>query len=149
LPTSAGNGRFWPTNWNITGYATPIGPFEDGTNKNAPPPPGGKSGVNIFQDPAAAVKAFAYTMPGQTGNRNGIRGDGNFNIDLGLSKRFMMPYKEGHSLQFRWEVFNVTNTTRFDPFSANISLGDVGSFGRYTDTLTLPRVMQFALRYEF
>jgi hypothetical protein len=68
-------------------------------------------------------------------------------VDLGLSKRFSIT--EQHSLQFRWEVFNVTNTVRFDPFSANISLGDVGSFGRYTDTLTLPRVMQFALRYEF
>lgn len=147
LPTSAGNGRFWPTNWNITGYATPIGTFEDGTNKNAPAPPGGRSGVNIFQNPATAVKAFDYTLPGQAGNRNGIRGDGNFNIDLGLGKRFYIT--ERQTLQFRWEVFNVTNSVRFDPLSANISLGDVGSFGRYTDTLTLPRVMQFALRYEW
>lgn len=147
LPTSAGNGRFWPTNWNITGYATPVGPFEDGTNKNAPAPPGGRGGVNIFQNPASAVEAFDYTLPGQTGNRNGIRGDGNFNIDLGLGKRFHIT--ERQSLQFRWEVFNVTNSVRFDPLTASISLGDVGSFGRYTDTLTLPRVMQFALRYEW
>lgn len=147
LPTSAGNGRFWPTNWNITGYATPVGTFEDGTNKNAPPPPGGKSGANIFQDPARAVQAFDYTLPGQAGSRNIIRGDGNFNIDAGLMKRFSVT--ESVSAQFRWEVFNATNSVRFDPLSANISLGDVGSFGRYTDTLTLPRVMQFALRLEF
>ncbi len=147
LPTSAGNGRFWPTNWNITGYATPIGKFEDGTNKNAPAPPGGKPGVNIFQDPSKAVQAFDYTLPGQAGSRNIIRGDGNFNIDAGLMKRFHI--NEQHSVQLRWEVFNVTNSVRFDPLSASISLGDVGSFGRYTDTLTLPRVMQFALRYEF
>jgi hypothetical protein len=25
----------------------------------------------------------------------------------------------------------------------------LGSFGKYTDTLTLPRVMQFGLRYDF
>jgi hypothetical protein len=147
LPTSAGNGRFWPTNWNITGYATPVARFQDGTNKNAPPPPGGRPGVNIFQNPAEAVRAFDYTLPGQAGNRNGIRGDGNFNIDMGLMKRFFIT--ERQTLQFRWEVFNVTNSVRFDPLSANISLGDVGSFGRYTDTLTLPRVMQFALRYEW
>jgi len=147
LPTSAGNGRFWPTNWNITGYATPVGKFEDGTNKNAPAPPGGKPGVNIFQDPVRAVQAFDYTLPGQAGSRNIIRGDGNFNIDAGLMKRFHVT--ERQSVQLRWEVFNVTNSTRFDPLSASISLGDIGSFGRYTDTLTLPRVMQFALRYEF
>jgi hypothetical protein len=60
-----------------------------------------------------------------------------------------MPYSESHTLQFRWEVFNVTNTARFDPLSISGSLGTLGSFGKYTDTLTLPRVMQFSLRYDF
>ena len=82
------------------------------------------------------------------GQRNGVRGDGYFTLDLGLAKRFVMPW-EGHSLQFRWEVFNVTNTARFDPWTASLSLGGRGSFGRYQDLLTNPRVMQFALRYEF
>jgi hypothetical protein len=147
LPTSVGNGRFWPTNWNITGYATATGQFVDGTNKNAAAPPGGKSGVNLFQDPSIAVKAFSFTAPGQSGGRNVVRGDGNFNIDLGLGKRFNIT--ENHSLQVRWEVFNVTNSVRFDPYSATADLSNLGSFGRYTDTLSLPRVMQFALRYEF
>lgn len=149
LPTSVGNGRFWPTNWNITGYATATGAFQDGTNKDAPAPPGGRGGVNIFQDPAAASRAFSFTAPGQSGGRNIVRGDGNFNIDLGLGKRFTMPYSEQHTLQFRWEVFNVTNSTRFDPLSATADLSNLGSFGRYTDTLSLPRIMQFALRYEW
>ncbi|MBA3974279.1 MAG: hypothetical protein C0504_08705 [Candidatus Solibacter sp.] len=147
LPASVGNGRFWPTNWNITGYATATGQFADGTNKNAKAPPGGKSGVNLFQDPTVAVKAFSFTAPGQSGGRNVIRGDGNFNIDAGLAKRFKLT--ETHSLQFRWEVFNLTNSVRFDPLSATADLSNLGSFGRYTDTLSLPRVMQFALRYEF
>jgi hypothetical protein len=30
-----------------------------------------------------------------------------------------------------------------------LSLGGRGSFGKYQDLLTNPRVMQFALRYEF
>lgn len=149
LPTSVGNGRFWPTNWNLTGYATAIGTFADGTNKNAPAPPGGRSGVNLFQDPATAVEAFSFTAPGQSGGRNIVRGDGNFNIDAGLMKRFAMPFSEAHTLQFRWEVFNVTNTVRFDPLSATADLSNLGSFGRYTNTLSLPRVMQFALRYEW
>ncbi|MFN7936734.1 MAG: carboxypeptidase-like regulatory domain-containing protein [Bryobacteraceae bacterium] len=149
LPISIGNGRFWPTNWNITGYATQIGQFADGTNKNAGAPPGGTGGANIFQNPAEAVKAFEYSLPGAVGGRNNVRGDGNFNMDMGLGKTFAMPYREGHTLQFRWEVFNVTNTARFDPFSISGTLGTLGSFGKYSDTLTLPRVMQFSLRYDF
>jgi hypothetical protein len=149
LPVGIGNGRFWPTNWNVTGNATVVGPFQDSTNKAATAPPGGTAGVNIFQNPSAAVDAFAYTLPGGTGGRNVVRGDGNFNIDVALGKSFMMPYKESHRIQFRWEVFNVTNTARFDPLSISGSLGTLGSFGKYTDTLTNPRVMQFTLRYDF
>lgn len=149
LPVGIGNGRFWPTNWNVTGNATVVGNFLDGTNKSAIAPPGGTPGVNIFQNPVEAVKAFDYSLPGATGGRNVVRGDGNFNIDLGLGKSFEMPYSESHTLQFRWEVFNVTNTARFDPLSISGSLGTLGSFGKYSDTLTLPRVMQFSLRYDF
>jgi hypothetical protein len=149
LPTGIGNGRFWPTNWNWTGNATQVGQFADGTNKAAIAPPGGTPGVNIFQNPVEAVRAFDYTLPGGVGGRNNVRGDGNFNIDLGLGKSFFMPWSESHTLQFRWEVFNVTNTARFDPLSISGSLGTLGSFGKYTDTLTLPRVMQFSLRYDF
>ena len=149
LPTSVGNGRFWPTNWNITGYATAIGPVNAGTVRNAPAPPGGTGGVNLFADPAGAIKQFDYTLPGQTGGRNIIRGDGNFNIDFGLGKTFTMPYSEKHTLQFRWEVFNATNSVRFDPYWTSADLGNLGSFGKYTDTLTLPRIMQFGLRYDF
>jgi hypothetical protein len=149
LPTSVGNGRFWPTNWNITGYATAIGTFNDGTRRDAPAPPGGTGGVNLFSDPAAAIKAFDYTLPGQTGGRNIVRGDGNFNIDLGLGKSFNMPWNEAHTLQFRVEAFNVTNSVRFDPFFTSADLGNLGSFGKYTDTLTLPRVFQFGIRYDF
>lgn len=149
LPTSVGNGRFWPTNWNITGYATATGTFVDGTRRDAPAPPGGVGGVNLFSNPSAAIDAFSYTLPGQVGGRNIVRGDGNFNIDLGLAKSFTMPWSEKHSVQFRWEVFNATNSVRFDPFFTSADLGSLGSFGKYTDTLTLPRVMQFALRYDF
>jgi hypothetical protein len=147
FPTGIGNGRFWPTNWNVTGLARVTGTFADGTNRNGPAPPGGTSGPNVFQNPTAAVDAFDYELPGGVGARNIVRGDGPFNIDLGLAKSFRVI--EGHFLQFRWEVFNVTNTARFDPFTASGSLGTLGSFGKYTETLTNPRVMQFAIRYDF
>ncbi len=148
LNTSVGHNRTWPTNYNITGWATQVGPVIDGSLKNAPAPPGGRSGPNIFADPAVALRSFTFTAPGEIGNRNQLRGDGIFNLDASLAKNFKMPV-EGHSLQFRWEVFNVTNTVRFDPRDINLSLANPSAFGRYADTLGGPRVMQFALRYEF
>jgi len=149
LPVSVGHNRTWPTNYNLTGNATQIASVADGTNKNAPAPPGGRSGANVFQDPAAALKAFDFTSPGEIGTRNSVRGDGLFNIDMNLAKNFAIPKLEGHSVQFRWEVFNITNSVRFDPLTANINLGNPSSFGRYAGTLGGPRVMQFALRYDF
>jgi hypothetical protein len=69
-------------------------------------------------------------------------------LDAGLSKRWKMPYAESHNLIFRWEVYNVLNLTRFDVQSVTTDIASA-SFGNYSGLLTNPRVMQFALRYEF
>ena len=153
LPATTDNGGFWPTNWNVEGYASQIAPVKTGTTKNAALV-GGGGGPNIFPDPTAALAAFANTLPGQSGNRNPIRGDGYFGIDLGLGKRFIMPWKDSHSIQFRAEAFNVTNTVRFDTNNVTVgnvslSLGSPNSWGNYSEVLTNPRVIQFSARYEF
>lgn len=150
LPTSVGHNRTWPTNYNITGWATQIAPAADGTNKNAPAPvTGAASGPNIFQNPQAALSSFGFTYPGEIGNRNNIRGDGVFNIDASLAKNIFMPYNEKHTLQLRWEVFNVLNQVRFDPLNISLALGNRTNFGRYQGTLQPSRVMQLSLRYDF
>lgn len=38
--------------------------------------------------PQVALNAYSHTLRGETGQRNGIRGDGYFGIDLGIAKRF-------------------------------------------------------------
>jgi hypothetical protein len=142
-PFSIANGYSWATNWQLGGNAVLLGaPPKTQTTK-------GPNGPNVFPDPQAALDAFRYALPGEAGMRNILRGDGFFNIDMGLSKRWKMPYAEGHSLQFRWEVFNITNSVRFDVQSHYSELDSVTDFGNYTGLLTNPRVMQFALRYEF
>jgi hypothetical protein len=85
-----------------------------GVFKNAPSVDG-TGGPNIFADPEKALTSHDFVVPGETGMRNSLRGDGFFNIDASLNKRFKMPYKESHSIQLRWEVFHVTNSVRFDP----------------------------------
>jgi hypothetical protein len=147
FPVGVGNGAQWPTNWNLSGFATKTGPVKTvGASKN----PDGS--VNIFGTTADAAKAFNNfrpDFPGEVGNRNSLRGDGFAGLDLGLSKRWKMPYKESHSLNLGWDVFNALNLTRFDVQSLNLSLTNASNFGKYTGLLTNPRVMQFSLRYEF
>jgi len=106
--------------------------------------------VSAFSTGSDSQLSFVEPLPGQAGQRNNLRGPGYFSLDVGLAKRWKMPYNEGHSLQLRWEVFNVLNAVRFDTLSINASLDLYGStFGQYTRLSTSPRVMQFALRYEF
>jgi len=148
LPANVINGRSWPTNWQLQGNATcldqQVCPATKTTKLG--------EGPNLYTDPAAAFDGFRWSMPGEIGERNILRGDGYFVVDFGLGKRFRMPV-EGHSLQFRWEVFNLTNSVRFDTNSLSNSIGSPGTFGLYTDVLGpvegAARVMQFALRYEW
>ena len=116
----------------------------------------------MFSDPVAVYRSFRPAFPGEVGDRNVLRGQGYISLDMGLYKSFRI--KEGHALQFRWEVFNVTNTQRFDSLTiSDLSLGGdpflggdpASDFGRYTSTQAplgetkAGRVMQFALRYTF
>jgi hypothetical protein len=104
----------------------------------------------LFPNPQGpnGIGAFIKNLPGDSGVRNTLRGDGFAGLDMNLSKRWKMPWKESQTLQFRWEVFNVLNLTRFDVQSITTS-NDSGSFGNYSGLLTNPCVMQVALRYEF
>jgi hypothetical protein len=139
----------WPTSWWSSPFATQVGIVPAPQTTQNAPAVSGKGGPNIFADPRPALAAYDYTMVDAAGQRNGIRGDGAFAINLGVAKRFVMPYNEKHSLQLRWETFNLTNSVRFDVFTASLDISSPSSFGKYTSTLGGPRQMQFALRYEF
>jgi hypothetical protein len=154
FPTAVGNGRLWPTNWNVTPNATPNGKPQPAVTNNANAPSAtstapSAAGPNLWSDPAAALAAFSFTLPGQSGTRNTIRGAGNFEISTGVGKRWIMPYKESHSIQLRWETFNLLNSHRFDVGTNASTITTGSSFGKLTGMLSSPRQMQFALRYEF
>jgi len=157
FPYSVDGGQRWPTDWFLTGIAQMTAKPKTGIyHLTVPDPVTGKpnSFVSPFADAAAAQNAFTLPLPGGVGSRNVLRGDGFASWDMSLAKRWKMPYRETHNLQFRWEVFNVPNLTRFNAQGVGASLltsltQSPGSFGAYTSLLTQPRVMQFALRYEF
>jgi hypothetical protein len=147
LPFNVFNGFQWPTNWQLGGNAFLTAGVNTGTFKTTDS--SGNAIVSVFKNGTAAINSFTNPFPGDSGARNQVRGDGFFNVDMGLSKRFHMPWSEKQSLQLRWEVFNVTNTNRFDVQSIAPELDISSTFGNYTGLLTNPRVMQFAFRYEF
>jgi Carboxypeptidase regulatory-like domain len=150
LPTSVSDGSRWATNWELSSFATPNGsPQEQIVSAHNAPAISGPGGPNLWTDPKTALAAWQETMAGQTGSRNTLRGDGFFNIDSGLYKNFTMPWNEKQKLQFRWEAYNVSNTVKFDPNSANLSLTSTAKFGQLTSQLGSPRQMEFALRFQF
>jgi hypothetical protein len=113
---------------------------------------------DAFPNPTALVAGITglstssplrYPLPGEVGERNKYRGDGIFDTDGGLMKTW--PIKEKMNLKFDWEVFNLTNSVRFDTnptTSLQNSVGK-GSLGAYSRTLSVPRLQQFSLRLSF
>ena len=84
---------------------------------------------------------------GQYGNlgRNVLRGPRQRRFDLGLSKTTALTERVG--LELRWDVFNVFNNVNFA--NPNNDLQDTTDFGRITNTVGGPRVMQFGAKVKF
>ena len=142
LPFGVQNGLVFPTNWELNGFANLVGPKpKTGTFTDA------DGDVNMFQNPGAAISAFDFPFPGEVGQRNNLRGPGYFGIDMSLTKSWN--FTERQKLAFNWSVYNITNSVRFDAFSVLPEIDVSGGFGKYSQTLTRPRVMEFALRYSF
>jgi outer membrane receptor protein involved in Fe transport len=98
---------------------------------------------NLWFNTAAFQRALLHY-----GNspRNPVVGPGTDTWDLSASKSFKMPYREGHQLMFRAELFNAFNSPQFS--NPGTSLG-TGTFGRITSTALANRQIQFALKYMF
>ena len=146
----------WATNWQIRSRMVSVRPLQTSITKNGP------NGVpNLFSDLEALRNSVRPPRPGETGDRNIYRGPSFSQLDMNLGKTFKMPWSEGHSLQFRWEVFNVLNHQSLDERSLSaFSIAPPDPFfgvdsdlsngtGDLTGIRGIPRRMQFVLRYSF
>jgi hypothetical protein len=149
----------WATNWNVQANVTPTRQFSPCPNRPAVGDPKlfGGSGCDVTK----IYQSFRNAYPGETGPRNYLRYPGFIDVDFGLGKTWKMPWKEGHQLQARWDVFNVTNTQHFglidisrtgfgvgrDP--ARRALTPPSNWSNFTSIQGQPRVMQVGLRYSF
>ncbi len=140
FPFMVNNGAYYPTNWDIQGYAEQVAPIPAKANARG-------SLTQRFADPATVFATFAHALPGQSGTRNPLRGDGFFDWDEGVAKTFSLT--ERMRLILRWDMFNVTNSVRFDPQSISATLDNPQTFGQATALLTNYRLAQFAARLEF
>ncbi len=147
FPVNIGNVFGFPTDWELTGLAFNTSPVATGHYSVLDG--NGNPNISVFATGANAINSFTSPFPGQSGARNQIRGQGYRGLDLGLSKSWTMPWSESQKLQLRWEVFNVTNTPIFNVQTAQLALSSGTTFGDYTSLLNQPRVMQFALRFDF
>jgi hypothetical protein len=135
----------WATNWNVQSNLVRIRDLYSSPTKEGSP--------NLFSDPQAAYQSFRNAYPGEAGDRNILRDPNYVVFDAGLFKTFGIT--ENQRVTFRLEVFNVTNTQRLtgvtgldggiDPYLGTAPNG----FGRLTSIQGTPRVVQFALRYDF
>jgi len=108
-------------------------------------PNGGPHTVEEWISRSAFQRLNVQTQAGQFGNagRNIARGAGYTNVDASLVRDFQLP--RGTRLQFRAEVFNLTNRVNL-----GLPVADLNSpnFGRIFSAGP-PRLMQFGLRLIF
>ncbi len=141
----------WTTNWQLEGYGVKTGDVK--TKKHYIPATGQ---LQAFANPDAinaGVKSadgpVRLPYPGEAGQRNGFRGDGYFDVDSTLSKIWNIG--EFGKLKFDGEVYNITNTNRFDvsSISSGLTSGTLGAYGTTLPAQSNFRRMQFGLRFDF
>jgi hypothetical protein len=111
-------------------------------NQILPSPYAPNKSAALWLNPAA----FAVPATGTYGTmgRANVLGPGAIRVDMGLTRTFQV--REGHSLEFRAEAFNLPN--HVNPGSPQTSIRDA-RFGQILSAQDRPRIMQFALKYVF
>jgi hypothetical protein len=142
----------WTTNWELQAFAVNTAPVKTHKHIESDFP-------QVFADVHAISSGVNTGSPmrlpytGEAGQRNAFRGDGVFDVDSSLGKSWNLT--ERTRLKVVWEVYNVTNSTRFDDGSYNNNgFGNAltyPGFGVYQQRLGQQnfRHMEFGARFDF
>jgi len=151
FPFSIDAGGTYNTNFQLEGKAVQTGAVHQGLTYVGGQPYafniGNADPSTYWTDPVSGALRLPY--PGESGQRNNFRGQGFFGIDAGVNKTFNIT--ERHTIRFSAYAYNLTNSVRFDAagLTNNSAFTNPTTIGLYSNTLTKPRVMEFALRYSF
>ncbi|HWB86537.1 MAG TPA: carboxypeptidase regulatory-like domain-containing protein [Bryobacteraceae bacterium] len=104
---------------------------------------------NYFASPGVAGPGTVFAAPSPTGYGSlgrglNVRAPGQKSLDAVLTRRFQL--RENATIQFRCELYNVFNWVNFGAPATNVS---TSNFGTISSTTTAPRVVQFAVKFEF
>lgn len=137
LPTAVAGDLAYNANYWLSSLAIATAPVKTGVgiDQNGNP--------SIFANTSSS-NLFADELPGHTGQRAVVRLAPMYNTDLTLAKIFKID--ETKRVQFRAEAFNAFNNVNFT--NPSLSLVSPLTFGEFQGVME-PRVMQFALRFEF
>jgi hypothetical protein len=154
---SSGPGSWILGGWQVGGILSLLAGTPDGHSTTDTTNVGGANRGDTLRDPNLPASErtidrwFDTTavVPGQEGQldqagRNLIVGPPTRGFDFSLSRRFVMPW-EGHSVQFRFESFNFTNTPVFGRPNTGFNSASAGTINQADE----PRRIQFGLKYVF
>ncbi len=100
--------------------------------------------VSKWFDTSCFVAPSTYVFGNE--GRNVLRAPGRNNLNVGLHRRFPLPFRERMALELRAEGYNLFNHTQFA--RPNAGVGNAG-YATITSTAVANRQMQVALRLEF
>ena len=107
----------------------------------------GRTG-NFFFNPGAFAAVSSTVVPGVFNygslGRNAFRGPDRVNFDISLAKTTKL-WNESSAMEFRADMFNAFNHAEF--LNPNTTITS-GTFGQISSTYD-PRIVQFALRFQF
>jgi hypothetical protein len=118
----------------------------DDLRRAGPDPTEAAFNASVLCSPTTVAGGY----PGNQGfgnlGRNVLRGLWQRRVDLSLARVF--PVRGASSVELRWDVFNVLNTVNY-ALPENV-IGEAGTdFGKITNTIGGPRVMQFGAKIRF
>ncbi len=106
--------------------------------------PEGERNINNWLSRTTVTVPTDPSRPFGNAERNSVRGPLLWTVDMVMSKRFNMPWRNG-SFEFRGEFFNLLNRTNFRAPNGNRS---AGAYGTITTTYD-PRIIQFGFKASF
>jgi len=106
--------------------------------------PEGERNINNWLSRTTVTVPTDPSQPFGNAPRNSVRGPMLWQVDMVLSKRFNMPWRNG-AFEFRGEFFNLLNRTNFRAPNGNRSSG---AYGTITTTYD-PRIIQFGFKASF
>jgi hypothetical protein len=118
----------------------------DQLRQHGPDPTEAAFDRSVLCSPTTVAGGYPANLGFGNLGRNALRGFWQRRVDLSIAKSFGLG--ADRKAEIRWDVFNVFNTVNYG-LPNNVIGGATTDFGKITDSVGGPRVMQFGLRFRF